>query len=268
MREFTALLATDMDGTIIPMEVSPRRTEEIDRFRDSLGDMSNLGLAYVTGRDLPLALKGLDQHQLPRPHVLVCDVGTSVYQSNGEGFERDLEYEEVLKEARGNRDVREVRAEFVRFPELQLQPEERQTESKLCFRLSPEVDHQKTVVSVQELLAEMGGTLQAVYSIGAPHGTGLLDILPAGVAKDFADRSLQAKTGVATDSLVYAGDSGNDLAALLAGFNSIVVGNATSAFREEVALKGKESGVLDRLYFSRAFYAAGVLEGCEHFGLL
>jgi sucrose-6F-phosphate phosphohydrolase len=268
METIQAMLATDMDGTIIPLEVDPQRKEEISRFRDAVEKKPHFGLAYVTGRDLPLAEKGIRQHGLPTPDILVCDVGTSVYHRTDTGFQADQEYVELMEEARGGLDVRDVQHELAHLPELLLQAEEKQTASKLSYHLTRESDHQEVVDSVHDRLQELGGQLQAVYSIGAPHGTGLLDLLPNGVAKNFAVEYLHDHTGVPADSLVYAGDSGNDLAAMLTGFKVVVVGNATPGLKEELTTRSRELGIFPQLYFAQGFYVAGVMEGCKHFGLL
>jgi len=268
MGENGRLLASDMDGTVIPMEKTPEREREVQEFREAVEEAADVTLAYVTGRDLHLALKGIGQYQLPQPDILVCDVGTSVYHSTPAGFELDREYVQLMDEARGGLDVREIRHELNRVAQLHIQPEDRQTESKLSYHLSPEADHAKVLGSVKEVLDGLGDQIQAVYSVGAPHGTGLLDLLPAGVAKDYAIRYLHDQTGVHSDDLVFAGDSGNDLAAMLIGFKVVVVGNATSCMKEELTERGGELEILDRLYFAKALFAAGVLEGCRYFGLL
>ena len=103
------MLASDMDGTVIPMEVTDERSQEIAAFREAVEASSHLTLAYVTGRDLPLALKGMRQHRLPAPNTLVCDVGTSVYHATQTGYEEDQEYGKEMEKARGGLDVREVR---------------------------------------------------------------------------------------------------------------------------------------------------------------
>ncbi len=267
MGENRVLLASDMDGTVIPLEKSPRRELEVSAFREAVEGTPDLTLAYVTGRDLPLALKGIHQHGLPEPDILVCDVGTTVYHSTPSGFEEDLDYVSLVEEARGGLDVREIHQELTDVSHLLLQPEERQTESKLSYHLAPEADHTKVLASVRELLDELGGTVQAVYSVGAPRGTGLLDLLPVGVAKDYAVRYLHHHTGVHEDQLIYAGDSGNDLSAMLTGFKVILVGNAPAELKEEVTTRGGDIGVLDRIYVAEDYYAAGVLEGCRHFGV-
>lgn len=268
MDSIRAMLATDMDGTIIPLEVNPQQKEEIRRFRDVVEEKPDFCLAYVTGRDLPLAEKGIRQHELPIPDILVCDVGTSVYHQTDSGFEEDQEYIRLMEEARGGMDVRDVRHELAHLPELLIQVDEKQTASKLSYHLTRESDHQEVVASVHDRLKKIGARLQAVYSVGAPHGTGLLDILPNGVAKDFAIKYLHAHTGVHADAMVYAGDSGNDLAALLAGYKAVVVGNATPGLKEELSLRGEEMGISHKLYFAQNFYVAGVMEGSKHFGLL
>jgi len=268
MMKTRKMLATDMDGTVIPLEINPQREMEISAFRSEVTEAADLTVAYVTGRDLPLALKGILQHRLPTPDTLVCDVGTSVYHHTPSGFAEDPEYVSLMENARGGIDVREAREDLGHLPGLRPQADDRQTASKLSYYLPPEGGHPEIMSAVTEILTGLGGSLQAVYSVGAPHGTGLLDILPAGVAKDFALRYLHDRAGVDQESLVYAGDSGNDVAAMLTGFNAIVVGNATPGLREDLTIQGTAIGVMDRLYFAEEFYAAGVMEGCRHFGIL
>jgi len=268
METTQAMLATDMDGTIIPLEVTPEQKAAIRHFRDTVEKKPDFCLAYVTGRDLPLAEKGIRQHELPVPDILVCDVGTSVYHRSETGFREDQEYIRLMEEARGGMDVRDARHELAHLPELLIQVDEKQSASKLSYHLTRESDHQEVVASVHDRLREMGGGLQAVYSVGAPHGTGLLDVLPNGVAKDFAIKYLQGHTGVPADAMVYAGDSGNDLAALLAGYQAIVVGNATPGLKEELTIRSEELGIFHQLYFAQSFYVSGVMEGSRHFGLL
>jgi hydroxymethylpyrimidine pyrophosphatase-like HAD family hydrolase len=149
-----------------------------------------------------------------------------------------------------------------------LQPENRQTPFKVSYFLPPGCDHSSVLASLRDQLGIFNGRVQVVYSVQVQDGTGLVDLLPAGVAKDFALRYLQGITGVEADRLVYAGDSGNDLAALFAGFKAIVVGNAEETLKKQVREKAEEDGILCRIHFSGKHYAGGVLEGCAHFGIL
>jgi len=263
-----SLLATDMDGTVIPLEEGEVWEKDIADFRESVDAKPGLRLAYVTGRDLAKALSGIEKYRLPKPDFLVCDVGTSLFHAHGDGFRLDEGYAQRMREARGDLEPREIREHVAFLPGLRLQPEDRQTPFKVSYFLSPGGDHSSILAALLDHLGTFNGRVQAVYSVRAQDRTGLVDLLPAGVAKDFALRYLHGLTGVGSDRLVYAGDSGNDVAAMLAGFKAIVVGNADEGLKEKIRGKAEREGIQDRIYYSERRYAAGVLEGCSHFGIL
>jgi len=262
------LLASDMDGTVIPLDREPQRITEIQELRAALEGSDDVILAYVTGRGLELALKGMRQFDLPMPDYFVGDVGTSLYRATADGFELDTEFASRMKQAMGGLDFGKVLEFMDPLSHLLMEPHERQTEFKLSFRLPKDRDNLPTVAAVREHLEGLGGRVQVVYSVGAPSGVGLLDLLPAGAGKELALRYLQEITGVEEDDIVYAGDSGNDLAAMLVGFKAILVANAGEELRRELEEKGRESGTLSRIHFSSSPFAKGVLEGCRHFGIL
>lgn len=262
------LLASDMDGTVIPLDQEPGRKEEVAALRGALDEAEDLVLAYVTGRDYPLALKGIRDHGLPKPDILVCDVGTSVFHATAEGFEADSTYAGLMREALGGIKLDDVRRIMDDVAHLELQPEKRQSDFKVSYYVDPRASHREVLQEVHRRLAGLEERIQTVYSVRARDGTGLLDLLPEGVAKDYAIHYLHDHTGVSPHHLVYAGDSGNDLAAMLSGFKVIVVGNAPADLKEELTREGEKRQILPRLYFAEHPYARGVLEGCRHFGVL
>ena len=81
-------------------------------------------------------------------------------------------------------------------------------------------------------------------------------------------RYLHDKLELDEERLVYAGDSGNDRAAMLTGFNVVVVANASSVLKESLWEEAVNLGIDSRIYFARTAYALGVLEGCQHFGIV
>jgi len=263
-----SLLASDMDGTVIPLEEGPRWEADVAELRRAVEEREELILAYVTGRDFAMALRGIARYHLPQPQLLVCDVGSSLYHASPEGFVLDEEYALRMERALGGLSMTEIRERLSPLSRVALQPEERQTSFKISYYLSPGDDHPALLASVRGRLEAFRGRVQTVYSIRARDGTGLLDVLPAGVAKDFALHYLHDHTGVDEDRLVFAGDSGNDVEAMLAGFQVIVVGNASPDLKEELGRRASEEGIEDRLYFAQAPYAGGVLEGCRSFGIL
>ena len=262
------LLASDLDGTVIPLEEGPEQEAELEEFRRAVREASDLILAYVTGRGLGLARKGIRQFDLPIPDFLVCDVGTSVYRQSGGEFHADPEYARRMREAMGGLDFSDVREYLAPVDHLLLQPEERQTEFKLSFHLPFGEDHAGIVEEVRGHLTALGGRVQAVYSVGAPSGRGLLDLLPRGAAKDFAVHYLREVTGLDEHQVVYAGDSGNDLAVMLAGYRAVVVANAGADLRDGLRQALDDETLAERIHFSPFRYSKGVLDGCRHFGVL
>ena len=150
---------------------------------------------------------------------------------------------------------------------LELQEEHNQTEFKLSYYTPGDARGDEVASVARERLRDVG-RFNVVHSLDPVSGRGLLDVLPAGVAKDVAVRYLHDRSGVPEESVVYAGDSGNDLAAMVSGFNVVVVGNATDALKETVRAQAAARGIGERVHFAEAWYAAGVLEGCRRFGIL
>jgi sucrose-6F-phosphate phosphohydrolase len=263
-----ALLATDMDGTIIPAERRSVWEEDLAEFSRTVEANDNLHVAYVTGRDFQLALDGIEEHDLPEPNLLVCDVGTSLYRRGRGGYRVDQEYTRRMENALGSLEASTIRRHLDAVSDLAPQPEDRQTPFKVSYYIDADLDHPSVLEATRARLMTLERSVRIVYSVGTQNGIGLVDVLPAGVAKDAALRYLHCIAGVEAHRTVYAGDSGNDLAAFLAGFKSVIVGNAPDDLKEEVRRKGAEGGLTEKLFFSCRPYAGGVLEGCRHFGIL
>jgi HAD superfamily hydrolase (TIGR01484 family) len=260
------LLASDLDGTLIP----PRNTVGdggIGGLQRAIEGRMDLAIAYVTGRSLALALEGITRHRLPPPGILVCDVGTSVFVAEEGAFVPDPAYRELMLEALGGTAPRSVRDRLAELPGLELQEEEKQAEFKLSYYVPGGHDVGEAAALAGEIL-EGEGLFNVVHSVDPLDGRGLLDVLPRGVAKDVAVRYLHDRSGVPEEDLVYAGDSGNDAAAMLSGFNVVVVGNADEELKRSIRDESSRLGIADRVYFARASFAAGVLEGCRRFEIL
>jgi hydroxymethylpyrimidine pyrophosphatase-like HAD family hydrolase len=81
------LLATDLDGTLIPLDGEPQNRQDLQTLA-ALLERLGVALIYVTGRHLESVERAIDEHQMPRPDWLICDVGTSIYQHcDGEHFQ-------------------------------------------------------------------------------------------------------------------------------------------------------------------------------------
>lgn len=261
-----SLLASDLDGTLIPLERTAHRLREVRELVGAIEAAPDLRLAYVTGRHLELALNGIHEVGLPQPEWFVCDVGTSVYHYKDGAFEIDDEYRRAMRRALGGLTGRDVRDAVGDVDGLTLQEEEKQAEFKVSYYANGRPETFMDLV--QSRLDAAGARVNLVSSFDPVAGRGLLDVLPAGIAKDHAVRHLHDQSGVSEHQLVYAGDSGNDRAAMLSGYRVIVVGNADRALKEDLARESAARGITDRLYFAEHPYARGVLEGLRHFGFV
>lgn len=262
------MLASDLDGTLIPPTADPERLDEIRSFHEAF-EARPLDLAYVTGRDHTLALRGVERLGLPMPDVLVCNVGTSVYvrRPTGSDYILDEDYRRRMQAALGGADRDDLVAVLGTVPGLELQEPRKQAEFKVSYYVDPD--------RVEEARATVARRLEGfpippklIWSHDPHSGRMLLDLLPRGVAKHVALEHLCEQGGYAVDEVVYAGDSGNDFDAFLSGHPAIVVANAPDALKHEVREGARAADILDRVYFAEARFAAGVLEGCRHFGAL
>lgn len=261
-----SLLASDLDGTLIPLERNAQRLREVAEFVDAVDQSVNLILAYVTGRHLSLAREGTAEIGLPEPKWFVCDVGTSVYRKTDDGYEPDEGYREAMKAAFGGLSGADVRAAIGAVEGLELQEEEKQSEFKVSYYT--EGRPEPYVEGVQAKLDAAGAKVNVIASHDPLTDRGLLDLLPAGIAKDYAVRYLHDHSGVDERHLVYAGDSGNDRAAMLTGFRVIVVGNADESLKKDLGIEAVAQGIAEKIYFAHEKYAKGVLEGLRHFGFV
>lgn len=260
------LLACDLDGTVIPLEDGAEHRDQVDVFRRSVESAGDVRLAYVTGRRFTHAMEGIEEHGLPAPDYLVSEVGTRIHVRGGGGFSVDEAYRASMAAAFGA-ETGDVRTALALHPGLTLQPDAEQGEFKASYFTSwPPPDG--LIAELEGLLAGIGARANLVLSRQVETGRGLLDALPEGVAKDHAVQYLAEREGLGPERVLFAGDSGNDRAALLSGFYAVVVANAPSDLVDDLRRESERRGLSDRIHFASAPYAAGVLEGCRRFGVL
>lgn len=259
------LLASDLDGTLVPPTWTPERADELNDFRDAIAAGERLWLAYVTGRHLEHALEAMDAFALPRPHYLVCEVGAALYARNGEGYREDTEFRALMASSMGTTGDK-VRQALAGLPGLEPQSDEHQGAFKASF-VTPWPPPEALLAKVHERLEGVGARTTLVTSRSSSGDAALLDVLPRGGAKDRAVRYLIRKLEVEERRTLFAGDSGNDRTALLADTMGVVVGNASRSFADEVRSEAEREGRLTSIHFAARPYAGGVLEGMYHFGI-
>jgi len=257
------LLASDLDGTLIPPDQAPERLRELQELRRAL-EVMELAVAYVTGRGLESALRGIERFGLPWPGALACDVGTTVYWPRDGAYAPDREYEDALAASPEFVAAERIHAALADFESLRLQEPENQRVFKVSYYVH-EIPTPELLDAVRARLAD-AGRVRVVASHDPNHGSGFLDLLPEAAGKANAVRHIARKLGMTEDDVVFAGDSGNDTDALLSGVRAVLVGNAPATLRSEVRASAEGRGLQGRVFFASSHFAAGVVEGLRHFG--
>jgi len=234
------MLISDIDRTLIGDKAALARL-----LKNLHGRGRELGFGVATGRTLESTLNILKQWRVPVPDVLITAVGSEIHY--GREMHRDAGWSNHIRYL-WRRDELERALEDV--PGLVLQEQENQREFKLSYHIDPEI--MPSLRSLHALLRARRLHARFIHSHGA-----YLDVLPVRASKGHAVRYLAYKWGLSLRSFLVAGDSGNDEEMLLGDTLGVVVSNHSSELQ---ALRG-----LEQVYFARAAFADGILEGMAHY---
>lgn len=258
-------LATDLDGTFIPLAGSPENREDLQELARRF-EAPEISLVFATGRHYESVLEVMGEIPLPEPDWLICDVGSRIMHRTESDWQELASYTEHLQALTGGLARNRVEAVLQNIDGLTLQMPAHQTELKISYQCES--------ARLEAILEQVAGRLgdmpyNHMGSVDPFLDCGLIDVMPAGVSKAYALLWLATHADFRPDGMLYAGDSGNDLAALAGGFRAIVVANASTGLADKVAALQKERGIpADHLYQARGTATSGVLEGCRHYGLL
>jgi len=262
-----SILATDLDGTLIPLPDEPQNEVDLATLARGL-DAVDATLMFVTGRHFASATEAIRERRLPSPHWLICDVGTSIYQRDPHGhFNPVSAYEQHQDLITAAQPLEGLRNRLRSIDGLRLQEPEKQGRFKLSF-YADAARLDELAGRVQYQLDAASAPYSLIHSVDPFNGDGLIDVLPAGVSKAHALAWWTEAQHASLDDVVFAGDSGNDLAALTAGYRAIVVGNANPSIAKRAKTAHANAGSVDRLYLATSPATSGVLAGCRHFGLI
>jgi sucrose-phosphate synthase len=236
------LFITDIDNTLIGDD------DSLQRLLDLLEENRHrLAWGVATGRSVGLTLDAMTEYNIPIPDVLICSVGTEIFYGPDlrldKGWQQHISYRwqpEKIKQVLGA-------VEFLTFQEA-----EGQRSHKISYYMADDYDY---LAWVYHVLDEARLRCEVIYS----HGQ-FLDILPIRASKGKAIDYVMDKFGFPPRFVMVSGDSGNDEDMLLGQTRGLVVGNYAQELEK---LKGKP-----RIYFSREPYAAGIIDGLHHFGMV
>ncbi|MCG6157335.1 HAD-IIB family hydrolase [Rubinisphaera margarita] len=264
--EFPAILATDLDGTLIPLENDQDNVRDLQMLRRKLQE-HRVPLVYVTGRHLESVLEKQREHQLPQPEWIVCDVGTTICERSDDDTFKPLQaymdYQDtIVQEYPRDR----LQAEFQSIGDLVLQEEVKQGPFKLSYYVNQEA-MPATERAISERLHADNVPWTMIASIDPFNGDGLIDLLPREVSKAHALQWWADRFGIDLSKVVFAGDSGNDYAAFISGFRAILVNNTDARIVQQVREEHERRGLTSHAYHANARATSGVLEGCHAYGV-
>lgn len=281
------VLATDLDGTFIPLAGDETAKTALVQIRDQT-DRGEFPLAFVTGRHLESVLDAIVDDGLPMPGWILCDVGTSIYTLDASTdstsatnplfesisrtslesqFHRVTAYDDTLDAIVGKVEMKSLRDSIGEFSDFRLQESFKQGRHKLSYYVPAEkLDDCR--LRVEAYIEKNSLPYGIISSIDPFNGDGLIDVLPTGVSKAFALDWWCQNNGYRPDEVVFCGDSGNDLAALVAGYRAVVVGNAARSLALHVHQSHADEGWTDRLFLASGHSTSGVIDGLRWFGLL
>lgn len=264
------LLATDLDRTLLPNGQWPADEGAIPLFNE-LTKRHGVSVVYVTGRNLALSERAIQEFGIRHPDILIGDVGTSIRRRVDGKWEVDAGWVEHVRAASPRWEAEAVREKVHGIDGLT----EQEPEHCGQFKQSYYVEHQSNARVLAEVRERVEGRFDEVivYSYDSQSGDGLLDFLPNSATKQTALEFVTEEFGLEKSDVVFCGDSGNDVFPLTAGFAGVLVRNADEQLVAAVRRSMAENASL-KVYFAKGdfqglsgYYTSGVIEGAYHYGL-
>lgn len=270
------LLCTDLDRTLLPNgDVSESALARPVLWH--LLSTHGVSLAYVSGRSLAGVQQAIEQYGLMLPDIIVADVGTSMYTRKDGQWIKNRHWETAMAGKWKSHEAEQVNLQLRSMEALQSQGVYRQSNFKRSYYFCDSLDESHLRAAVTESLDAVGIQATLVFSHDPEKSIGLLDVLPDAGSKGFAVSYLQEMLQLDASDVLFAGDSGNDVSALVAQNPGVLVANADAATRRAVTQASADAGQEHRVYIAQGDhsladnrtlngnYAAGIVEGMVHF---
>ncbi len=231
------VLATDLDGTFLGGSEDDRKT-----LYARLNACDDAILIFVTGRDIGFIAELIETPGLPRPHYVVGDIGTSIY--DGRTLQPIAELEATIRAAWNNATARVVEL-LDKEPGLTLQG--------TPFRHRVSYDYDPAILSPHTIAKVEAAGFDCLLSADR-----FFDVLPRGISKGPTLVRLVDALGLDTKSILVAGDTMNDLSLFATGYRGVAVGNSESRLLAAVR-------DMPNVYRSPHPGTAGITDAIRHF---
>lgn len=258
------LLASDMDGTILPNSGKDYNKDFYPVFNHWIEERrSKIKIAYVTGRSLSLALEGIQEYTIPVPDIIISDVGSSIYMHAYSEWKRSSLWDSKISKSFAKPDI--IKALLDPIETLQLQEEKNQTEFKISYYTHSIVDEDLLRQLIQDTLKKNNILAKVIFSIDHIRNKGLIDILPEESGKKNAIDFIVDSLRIEPYNFLFAGDTGNDLDVLTSSYKSVLVGNADKSFRQTVIETARKLNTIESTYIAEKPYAEAIADALYHY---
>ena len=244
LKKAKSLIITDIDGTLISPEHGDPGVEELKKYLKN--KPKDVCFALASGRNFDLIKEVVDDYDLDID-FMISSVGSEIYydtslESKDEDWSAYLEFKW---------DREKIIEQLKPLKWLELQEENAQNQHKISYYCQPDVYNEERIKN------RLDNDWYHINVISSHNR--FVDILPKRASKGNAILYLCHKWGLQLNKVYACGDSGNDIDMFRDPINGIVVGNRS----EELShLKSR-----NKLYISKEFAAAGILEGLKAYGV-
>ncbi len=244
MLDAEKLIVSDIDHTLLGDD------KALEEFIEILKEAGRkVGFAVATGRTVDSAFTVLKEYKVPYPDIIISSVGAEIYYNYRGKLIYSTGWEAHIKHQWNRERIVDLLKDFKL---IEYQEEKNQRKFKISYYTS---ENPENIHNIKETLKKNKLKANVIFS----HGQ-YLDILPYRASKGKAIRYLAYRWNIPHESILVAGDSGNDREMLKGDLLGVVVANYSS---ELESLKGQS-----RIYFAEREYAGGIMDGIQHYHFL
>lgn len=241
---FSKLMIFDIDDTTLgDYESAMQLKQLINKVKEKVG------FGVATGRTVESAKEILLKNDFILPDVIISSVGSEIHYKSEDHYIYGTGWDAHISQQWKRQQIVDLLRDinFLRLQELEVQKKH-----KISYYVEPDkFDYD----FISELLIKNKIKATLIFS----HGS-FLDILPSRASKGRAIRYLSYRWNIPLESILTAGNSGNDEDMLTGELLGVVVGN----FSPELSgLKGRRD-----VYFSNKPFAAGIIDGINYYEFL
>ncbi len=253
------IFSADLDGTLLPNKAGVADAGCLERTRTMLNELheAKIPIAYFSSRTLTSAKQILRTYRLPAPRWWICNAGTAIYNGLGQPDQ------DWLRQIGPGISVSEVRQALYDIKGLTLQHGAHRASHTISFysrdTLTPQL-RRAILLRAHKVRADLWLT----HSVEERTGRGIVQLSPKSVGACAVLQYLADKERLPLTKVMFAGDSGEDLQALVSGVRGVLVGNAHKDVKQ--ALEAMRGDYADsHACICKRFYGDGVLQGLKLF---